>query len=105
VLLVPHRSPVASRYEVSTRSRFTPSIELAVPVVSANMDTITESEMAIAIAQLGGLGVVHRFLPIERQAAAVARVKRFLGYVIEDPHWIGPERTMPMRARRRRGAV
>jgi IMP dehydrogenase len=79
VLLVPRRSGVSSRRDVSTRSSFTRSIELAVPIVSANMDTVTESEMAIALGQVGGIGVVHRFLPVEREAAAVACVKRYLG--------------------------
>ena len=94
VLIVPRRSSVASRREVSTRSYFTRSVELAVPVVSANMDTVTESAMAIAMARVGGIGVIHRFLPIEREAAEVARVKRFLNYVIDDPYTIAPERTL-----------
>jgi IMP dehydrogenase len=94
VLIVPRRSSVRSRRDVSTRSRFTRRLELAVPIVSANMDTVTESALAIALAQSGGIGVVHRFLPIEREAAEVARVKRFLNYVIEDPYRITPERTV-----------
>jgi IMP dehydrogenase len=94
VLLVPRRSSVASRREVSTHSRFTRGIELAVPIVSANMDTVTESAMAIALARQGGIGVLHRFLPIDREAAEVSRVKRYLNYVIDDPYWIAPERTV-----------
>jgi IMP dehydrogenase len=94
VLLVPRRSSVASRREVSTRSQFTRGIELAVPIVSANMDTVTESPMAIALARVGGIGVLHRFLPIERAAAEVAWVKRYLNYVIDDPYWIAPDRTV-----------
>src|SRR5438067_4180220 len=94
VLIVPRRSAVRSRRDVSTDSRFTRRIGLAVPIVSANMDTVTESAMAIAFARLGGIGVVHRFLPIEREAAEVARVKRFLTYVIEDPYTIAPEATI-----------
>jgi IMP dehydrogenase len=94
VLLVPRRSSVASRRDVSTRTRFTRRIELAVPIVSANMDTVTESAMAIALAGHGGIGVLHRFLPIARQAAEVARVKRFLNYVIDDPYTITPDRTV-----------
>jgi IMP dehydrogenase len=90
VLLVPRRSSVASRRDVSTRSRFTRGIELAVPIVSANMDTVTESAMAIALAREGGIGVLHRFLPVDRAEAEVARVKRYLNYVIEDPYWIAP---------------
>jgi IMP dehydrogenase len=94
VLIVPRRSSVRSRQDVSTRSSFTRGIEVAVPIVSANMDTITEAPMAIALAGLGGIGVIHRFLPIDREAAEVARVKRYLNYVIEDPYTIAPERTV-----------
>jgi IMP dehydrogenase len=94
VLLVPRRSAVVSRRDVSTRSRFSRRIELVVPVVSANMDTVTEAPMAIALARVGGLGVVHRFLPIERGADEVARVKRFLNYVIDDPYRIAPDATV-----------
>ncbi len=63
---------------------------MAVPVVSANMDTVTESEMAIAMARLGGIGIVHRFLSVEEQVAEVARVKRAEALVIPDPHTIEP---------------
>ena len=68
VLLVPRRSSIRSRRHVSTRSRFTRGVELAIPVVSANMDTVTTAPMAIAMAELGGLGVLHRFLPVDAQA-------------------------------------
>lgn len=108
VLLVPHRSGVRSRRDVSTRSRFSRAIELAVPVVSANMDTVTESAMAIALARIGGLGVVHRFLPIEREAEEVARVKRHLNYVIDDPYRIGADASVAearQAAARRRGSA
>ena len=82
VLLVPRRSRVRSRQDVSTRSSFTPGIELEVPIVSANMDTVTMAPMAIAMAQLGGIGVLHRFLPVEDEAAEVRRVKRYLTHVV-----------------------
>ena len=85
VLLVPKRSAIKSRSDVDTRSRFSCNIELHIPIVSSNMDTITEAPMAIAMAQAGGLGVIHRFMSIERQAAEVARVKRTEGYVVEEP--------------------
>jgi IMP dehydrogenase len=91
VLLVPRRSRVRSRREVSTRTRFTPGIELAVPVVSANMDTVTTAPMAIALAQLGGIGVLHRFLSIEDEVADVRRVKRYLSYVVAEPYTIAPD--------------
>jgi len=94
VLLVPRRSSSRSRKDVSTRSVFTRRIEIALPVVSANMDTITESAMAIAVAGAGGIGVLHRFLPVERQAAEVSRVKRFLSVVVKDPYRIRPDDTI-----------
>src|SRR5512132_2580641 len=92
VLLVPRRSSIRSRRHVSTRSRFTRGVELAIPIVSANMDTVTAAPMAIAV--LGGLGVLHRFLPVDAQAEEVRRVKRYLGQVIEQPYTIGPEPTV-----------
>jgi IMP dehydrogenase len=94
VLLVPRRSSIRSRRHVSTRSRFTRGVELAIPIVSANMDTVTTAPMAIAMAELGGIGVLHRFLPTEAQAEEARRVKRYLGQVIEQPYTIGPERTV-----------
>src|SRR5919205_504930 len=89
VLLVPRRSSIRSR-RVSPRSRFTRGVELAIPIVSANMDTVTAAPMAIAMAELGGLGVLHRFLPTDAQAEEVRRVKRYLGRVIEQPYTVGP---------------
>ena len=94
VLLVPRRSSIRSRRHVSTRSRFTRGVELAIPVVSANMDTVTTAPMAIAMAELGGLGVLHRFLPVDAQAGEARRVKRYLGQVIEQPYTVGPEQTV-----------
>ena len=92
VLLVPKRSAVETRAQVSTRTQFTRQIAMAIPIVSANMDAVTESEMAIAIAREGGIGVIHRFLPIERQVAEVRRVKRAESVVIEEPYTIEPTR-------------
>lgn len=94
VLLVPRRSRVRSRRDVSTRTAFTPRIELEVPIVSANMDTVTTAPMAIALAQVGGLGVVHRFLAIEDEAAEVRRVKRFLTHVVAEPYAVPPTLTL-----------
>jgi IMP dehydrogenase len=91
VLLVPQRSPIASRGDVDTTARFTRSLSLAAPVVSANMDTVTEAPMAIAMARSGGIGVIHRFLTIEEQVVQVARVKRAEALVIEDPFTIAPD--------------
>ena len=72
VLLVPAESHVLPN-DVSTRARITPSIELAIPIVSAAMDTVTEARLAIALAREGGLGVVHRNLSIEAQVAGSTR--------------------------------
>jgi IMP dehydrogenase len=76
VLLVPCRSAVASRRDVDTATRLTRELQLTIPIVAANMDTVTEARMARAMAREGGLGVIHRFMPIEQEAAEVQRVKR-----------------------------
>ncbi len=94
VLLVPRHSSIASRSDVSTRTTLVPELELAIPILSANMDTVTEARMAIAMARVGGLGVIHRFMTVERQAAEVARVKRAEGYVVEQPVTIRPQATV-----------
>ena len=90
-LLFPRRSSIRSRKEVITRSRFTRRIWLSIPIVSAAMDTVTESRMAIAMAREGGIGVIHRFMPAERQAEEVLKVKRAENIVIEDPYTVNPE--------------
>jgi len=72
VLLVPQRSPVDSRADVDLSTSLTPSLDLDAPLVSAAMDTVTEAELAVALAEAGGLGVVHRFLTVDEQAAEVA---------------------------------
>ena len=74
VLLVPQRSPVDSREEVSLSARFTPDLELETPLVSAAMDTVTEAELATALSRAGGLGVLHRFLTPAEQATQVREV-------------------------------
>jgi IMP dehydrogenase len=76
VLLVPCRSAVASRRDVDTTTRLTRNLRLNIPLVAANMDTVTEARMARAMAREGGIGVIHRFMPIEQEAAEVQRVKR-----------------------------
>lgn len=90
VLLVPAYSEVLPR-EVSTRCKFTREIELNVPIVSAAMDTVTESALAIAIAQEGGIGVIHKNMPIEDQAREVRKVKRSESGMIQDPITIGSD--------------
>jgi len=84
VLLVPAKSGVLPR-EVSVRTKLTRTIELNIPLVSAAMDTVTESEMAIAIAREGGIGILHKNMPIVRQVEEVDRVKRSESTLIVDP--------------------
>src|SRR3989338_9484546 len=94
VLLVPQRSKIRHRAEVDTSTQLTQNIKLKIPLISANMDTVTEAPMAIALARAGGLGVIHRFMTIARQAAEGARVKRAESYVVEAPAAIAPEATV-----------
>src|SRR5438270_7334272 len=91
VLLQPSHSQVAPA-DADTATRLTPTIKLNIPIVSAAMDTVTESHMAIALAQQGGIGIIHRNMPIDRQAEEVDRVKRSESGMIVDPVTIGPER-------------
>jgi IMP dehydrogenase len=94
VLLLPLKSKIASRKDADTRTYLTKKIKLNIPIVTANMDSVTESHMAIAIARLGGIGIIHRFMHIERQKEEVAKAKRAEGYVIENPYTIKPESTI-----------
>ena len=75
VLIVPRRSSIRSREDVSVHTRLSHRIELELPVVAANMDTVCEHEMAVAMARLGGIGILHRFMPIDAQAEQVERVR------------------------------
>ncbi|HTP46313.1 MAG TPA: IMP dehydrogenase [Casimicrobiaceae bacterium] len=94
VLLLPAQSSVVPR-DVSLQTRLTRSISLNIPLLSAAMDTVTEARLAIAIAQEGGLGIVHKNMPPKAQAAEVAKVKRFESGVVKDPITIPP--TMSVR--------
>ncbi|MFM7107382.1 MAG: IMP dehydrogenase [Planctomycetaceae bacterium] len=93
VLLVPRRSAVVPA-EVDVTTRLTRTIGLNIPIVSSPMDTVTESEMAIALAQEGGLGVIHKNLPVERQAEEVDKVKRSANGIIMDPVTLPPSATV-----------
>jgi IMP dehydrogenase len=93
VSLVPAHSRVLPR-EVSLKTRLTRTIELNLPVLSAAMDTVTESRLAIALAQEGALGILHKNMPPAAQAAEVARVKRFESGVVKDPVTIPPTMTV-----------
>jgi IMP dehydrogenase len=84
-LFRPQASPLASRRGVSLRTQLTRRVALELPVVSANMDSVTDASMAIALALEGGIGFVHRGLSIAAQAAEVARVKRTQGHVVDRP--------------------
>jgi IMP dehydrogenase len=85
VLLVPQYSDVDSRRTLSTKSWLTKKITLHMPIVSANMDVVTESEMAITMAREGGIGIIHRFLSIAEQARQIQRVKKAESFVVDDP--------------------
>src|SRR5881275_3033903 len=89
VLLVPAHSSVVPR-DVSLATRLTRSIALNIPLLSAAMDTVTEARLAIAIAQEGGMGIVHKNMPPRAQAAEVAKVKRFESGVVKDPITVPP---------------
>jgi len=93
VLLVPQKSDVLPS-EVDTTTRFSRRIRLNIPIVSSGMDTVTESRLAIAIAQLGGMGVVHRNMTPARQAEEVDKVKRSESGMIVDPVTMTPDRTI-----------
>lgn len=91
VLLVPRRSAVRSRADIDVSTRLTRDLRLAVPIIGANMDTVTEAPMAIALARCGGIGIIHRFLTVADQVGEVSRVKRAEALVIGDPRTIDPE--------------
>jgi IMP dehydrogenase len=93
VLLLPAESEVLPN-DVSTVTRFTPSITLQIPIVSAAMDTVTEARLAIALARAGGLGIVHRNLSIEHQVAEVDKVKRSESGMIVEPVTLPPDATV-----------
>ena len=94
VLLVPQKSTVESRKDVNTKTKLSKNIWLNMPLVSSNMDTVTEAPMAIAMAQRGGIGIIHRFNTIERQVSEVKRVKRYRNAVIQNPITINQNATL-----------
>lgn len=90
VLLVPEESSILPR-DIDVSTRLTERIRLNIPLVSAAMDTVTESRTAIAIAQEGGIGIIHRNLSVARQAAEVEKVKKFESGMIADPITVAPD--------------
>lgn len=94
VLLVPKRTPLSSRGEAEVKTKFTRNIQLNIPLVSANMATVTEHRMAIAMAREGGLGIIHQFGTIEEQVEEVKMVKKSTTYIIDNPVSVSPGMTI-----------
>lgn len=93
VLLVPNKSEILPR-EVSLKTNLTKKIKLNIPIMSASMDTVTDSKMAIAMAREGGIGIIHKNMTIEQQASEVDKVKRQENGVITNPFYLSPESTI-----------
>ncbi|MBI4668121.1 MAG: IMP dehydrogenase [Elusimicrobia bacterium] len=94
VLLVPQRTSLTSRKEAVISTMLTRNLGLQIPIVSANMDTVTEASMAIAVARLGGLGIVHRYMTISDEVYHVEKVKRSESIVIDSPYTVKPQDTI-----------
>ena len=94
VLLVPSRSSISSRQQVDTSTRLTDQIRINIPVVSANMDTVTETAMAIAMAKQGGIGIIHRFMSVDMQVNQIKLVKRAQGFMVENPYSISSDESV-----------
>jgi len=94
VLLVPKRSSIATRSQTNLQTKLSKNISLNIPIISANMDTVTESTMAVAMAREGGIGIIHRFLTISEQVNEVLKVKRSGSVMIENPYFIRPNQTV-----------
>ena len=94
VLLVPKYSDITSRSQTDLSTKLSRNISINIPFLSANMDTVTESLMAMAMARAGGIGIIHRFLPIQEQADEVLKVKRSGSVMIENPYSISPEKSI-----------
>ncbi len=94
VLLVPKYSDITSRSQTDLSTKLSRNISINIPFVSANMDTVTESLMAMAMARAGGIGIIHRFLPIQEQTDEVLKVKRSGSVMIENPYSISPDKSI-----------
>ena len=94
VLLVPKFSDISSRSQTDLSTQLSRNISLNIPLISANMDTVTEASMAVTIAREGGIGIVHRFLTIEQEVNEVLKVKRSGSVIIENPYFVNPEQTI-----------
>ncbi|MBI3642341.1 MAG: IMP dehydrogenase [Thaumarchaeota archaeon] len=94
VLLVPKRSSIVTRSQTNLQTKLSRNISLNIPIISANMDTVTESAMAVAMAREGGIGIIHRFLTISEQVNEVLKVKRSGSIIIENPYFIRSDQTV-----------
>jgi len=94
VLLVPKFSDVSSRSQTDLSTQLSRNISINIPLISANLDTVTESSMAVTIAREGGIGIIHRFLSIKEEVNEVLKVKRSGSVMIENPFLINPEQTI-----------
>ena len=94
VLLVPKYSDITSRTQTNLNTKLSRNISLNIPFVSANMDTVTESTMAVAMARAGGIGIIHRFLTIKEQANEVLKVKRSGSVMIENPYTVSLDKSI-----------
>lgn len=94
VLLVPKFSDVTSRSQTDLSTQLSRNISINIPLISANMDTVTEATMAVTIAREGGIGIIHRFLTIQEEVNEVLKVKRSGSVMIENPYTINPEQTI-----------
>lgn len=93
VLLVPKYSNITTRSQTDLSTKLSKNIPLNIPLISANMDTVTESAMAIAMAREGGIGIIHRFLTVEEEVEEVLKVKRSASVMIENPYTISPDQS------------
>jgi len=91
VLLVPQRSFIDHRASISLETHLTRNIKLYLPFISANMDTVTEANMAIAMAREGGIGIIHRFMSIDEEVDQVTKVKRSEGFILDKPYTVLPD--------------
>jgi len=94
ILLVPKFSDVSSRSQTDLSTQLSRNISINIPLISANMDTVTESSMAVTIAREGGIGIIHRFLSIKEEVNEVLKVKRSGSIIIENPYSVNPEQTI-----------
>jgi len=94
VLLVPKFSDISSRSQTDLSTQLSRNISLNIPLISANMDTVTEASMAVSISREGGIGIIHRFLTIQEEVNEVLKVKRSGSIIIENPYSVNPEQTI-----------